>query len=138
MLTKLQENSSSERAAYAAFRPDIEGLRALAVSLVVAFHSNVPGLSGGFIGVDVFFVISGYLISGLLLAEIEKTGSISLVAFYARRARRLLPAAWLVLTFTFIAGALLLSPIEQELLARTGRAAALYLSNIWFLVNSTD
>src|SRR5437016_12565735 len=74
------------------FRPVIEGLRAIAILLVVAFHVGIPTLQGGFIGVDVFFVISGYLITGLLVREIESTGRLSFVGFYARRARRLLPA----------------------------------------------
>ncbi len=66
------------------YRPDIDGLRALAVVPVVLFHANVPGFAGGFVGVDVFFVISGFLITGLLLREGEKTGGISLLGFYAR------------------------------------------------------
>src|SRR5260370_10887336 len=74
------------------FRPDIEGLRGLAVAVVVAFHCGIPTLSGGFVGVDVFFVLSGYLITGLLVAEVRSTGTIDLARFYARRVRRLLPA----------------------------------------------
>src|SRR4026207_976885 len=83
----------------AGFRPDIEGLRGLAVLLVVVFHAGLP-LPGGFIGVDVFFVISGFLITGLLLRERERSGRIDLLAFYARRVRRLLPAALVVLLLT--------------------------------------
>src|SRR3972149_10144231 len=74
------------------FRPDIEGLRGIAVLLVVLFHAGLP-IPGGFIGVDVFFVISGFLITGLLVREHERTGRVSLSNFYARRIRRLLPAA---------------------------------------------
>src|ERR1700690_1748995 len=91
-----------------AFRPDIEGLRGVAVSLVVIYHAALlSGLSGlfvgGFIGVDVFFVISGFLITGLLLREVERRGRLSFRAFYARRVRRLAPAGALVLVVTLIA-----------------------------------
>src|SRR6516162_2074063 len=75
------------------FRPDIEGMRGLAVLLVVLFHAGLAGVAGGFVGVDVFFVISGFLITGLLLRERDRTGSVDLWRFYARRARRILPAA---------------------------------------------
>ncbi|MFE2310378.1 acyltransferase family protein, partial [Streptomyces sp. NPDC059411] len=80
-----------------AFRPDIEGLRALAVLAVLAFHAGIPGLAGGFVGVDVFFVVSGYLITGLLVREAVTTGRIRLLDFFSRRARRLLPSAAVVL-----------------------------------------
>ena len=94
------------------FRPDIEGLRGIAVLMVVAFHAKIPPWGGGFLGVDVFFVLSGYLITALLLQELESTGTVNLVGFYARRARRLLPAAAVVIAFTVVAGTLLLSPLE--------------------------
>ena len=74
------------------YRGDIEGLRAVAILLVIAAHAGMPWLTGGFIGVDVFFVLSGYLITGLLLQEIKETGGLRLWKFYARRMRRLLPA----------------------------------------------
>ena len=73
------------------FRPDLEGLRAVAVILVLLYHARVPGFSGGYIGVDVFFVLSGFFITGLVIREMRATGSLSLSGFYARRARRLLP-----------------------------------------------
>ncbi|MDN5716304.1 MAG: acyltransferase [Janibacter sp.] len=81
-------------------RLDIEGLRAVAILLVLVYHAGVPWLTGGFIGVDVFFVISGFLITGLLVREIESTGRVSLPRFYARRAKRLLPATVLVIITT--------------------------------------
>ena len=80
-----------------AFRNDIQGLRAIAVLLVLLYHASVPFVSGGFVGVDVFFVLSGYLITGLLVRELEATGTIRLLDFYAKRARRLLPASFTVL-----------------------------------------
>ncbi len=84
------------------YRPDIEGLRAVAIGLVLIYHAGVDQMPGGFVGVDVFFVISGFLITGLLIRELERSGRISLRQFYARRAKRLLPAAGLVLVVTAI------------------------------------
>ena len=98
------------------FRPDLEGLRAVAVVLVLLYHASVPGVAGGYVGVDVFFVLSGFLITGLLLREAKRTGTISLPAFYARRARRLLPASALVLLVTVIASA-----VAHAAAARAGR-----------------
>jgi peptidoglycan/LPS O-acetylase OafA/YrhL len=116
------------------YRPDIDGLRAIAVAIVVAFHAGVPGFGGGFIGVDVFFVISGFLITGLLVEELRETGSISLSRFYARRVRRLLPALALVLVATILLGSVLLLGVagEQQALAKSALAATLSVSNIWF------
>ena len=121
-----------------AFRPDIEGLRGIAVLIVVAFHCGVPGFSGGFVGVDVFFVLSGYLITGLLVAEIQKTTRLNLLQFYARRVRRLLPACALTLVITLLVGALILAPQELTLAGRAARATALYMSNVFFAVNAAD
>ena len=84
-------------------RGDIEGLRAIAVGTVLLYHVGMPFLPGGFVGVDIFFVISGFLITSLLLRETVRSGRISIADFYARRARRLLPAASVVLVFTAIA-----------------------------------
>lgn len=90
--------------AHLGFRPDIEGMRAVAVALVVLSHAGLTGLAGGYVGVDVFFVISGFLITTLLLNEVGRSGTVSLAGFYARRALRLLPASALVLVAT-VAGA---------------------------------
>ena len=120
------------------FRPDIEGLRGIAVLIVVLFHCGIPGFSGGFVGVDVFFVLSGYLITGLLVAEIQKTSELSLLQFYARRARRLLPASALTLVVTILLGAIILAPSELDLVGHAARAAALYSSNIFFDKNAGD
>ncbi|SDG07368.1 Peptidoglycan/LPS O-acetylase OafA/YrhL, contains acyltransferase and SGNH-hydrolase domains [Sinosporangium album] len=120
------------------FRPDIEGLRAVAVLAVLAFHATVPGLTGGFVGVDVFFVISGFLITGLLLRDVAERGRFSLVDFYARRARRLLPAAGIVLIATAFAAWLVLPPLRAPEVAGDVIAAALYLANWRFVAAQTD
>jgi peptidoglycan/LPS O-acetylase OafA/YrhL len=115
------------------FRRDIEGLRCIAVLAVVGFHYGVPGIGGGFVGVDIFFVISGYLITGLLLQELDRHGEINLLRFYGRRARRLLPASLLVTVTTLICCIFIFSPLEQKVLAKAAFASSLYLSNLWFL-----
>ncbi len=120
------------------YRPDIEGLRGIAVLLVVAFHCGVPGVTGGFVGVDVFFVLSGYLITGLLVAEIQKTSRLSLLHFYARRVRRLLPASALTLAVTLLIGAFIMAPQELAFAGRAARATALYMSNVFFAKNAAN
>lgn len=120
------------------FRGDIEGLRAVAVLAITLYHFSMPGIPGGFVGVDVFFAISGYLITTLLVREAERTDRINLANFYARRARRLLPAALAMTIVTLAVGFLLFSPMEQ---LRAGKAAAVssaYLSNFWFLKQTWD
>jgi peptidoglycan/LPS O-acetylase OafA/YrhL len=97
-----QVSNRTETGTSTTFRRDIQGLRAVAITLVLLGHAGFAAVPGGFIGVDVFFVISGFLITGLLLAEVERTGRISLAGFLARRARRLLPAAGVVLTATLL------------------------------------
>lgn len=119
------------------FRPDIEGMRAIAVLLVVAFHYEL-GLPGGFIGVDIFFVVSGYLITGILLRELQQTGALDLVQFYGRRARRLLPALLVVSVATLVAAAFVLSPVERGDVAKAGFAASAYMSNFWFMTRAFD
>src|SRR6188508_1834776 len=104
---------SGERAEGDAFRPDLEGLRGLAILLVLLFHAGIPGITGGFIGVDVFFVLSGFLITGLLIRERERTGRVSLPAFYARRARRILPAALVVIVGTLFFANAVLPPLDM-------------------------
>ncbi|MGW4382450.1 acyltransferase family protein [Kitasatospora sp. NPDC004531] len=116
----------------AGFRPDIQALRALAVSIVVLNHLWPTRLTGGYVGVDVFFVISGYLISAHLLREIESTGRIGIARFYARRVRRLLPAAFLVL-IGVVAAAFLVVPHERwAAYGHEVMAGALYWEN-WLL-----
>lgn len=120
------------------FRADIEGLRGIAVLIVVAYHCRIAGFSGGFVGVDVFFVLSGYLITGLLVAEFQKTARLDLLQFYARRVRRLLPAAALTLVVTMLIGALVLAPLELSFAGRAAMATALYVSNVFFAVSAAD
>lgn len=119
-------------------RPDIQGLRALAVLYVVFYHARLPYFTGGFVGVDVFFVISGYLITGLLVRELERKGRIDFAAFYARRIRRLLPAAVVVLVVTAVFVRILLSPLEQREMVPAILSSALYFSNLWFATQATD
>src|SRR5580704_4136136 len=114
------------------FRPDVQGLRAVAVLLVVLYHANVPDLTGGFVGVDVFFVISGFVITGLLLRERHSTGPTSLFSFYARRCRRILPAATLVVVVTVIAAYVFLGVVAGSGTADDGRWAAAFLANVHF------
>jgi peptidoglycan/LPS O-acetylase OafA/YrhL len=125
-------------AASKSFRPDIEGLRALAVSGVIAFHFGFTGLPGGFVGVDIFFVISGYLITKHLQQEIAKHGAVNLWTFYARRARRLLPASLFVILTTLLAGYFVLAPSEQQLYSKGALFASTYIINLWLIRWSLD
>lgn len=119
-------------------RPDIQGLRAVAVALVVLDHAAVPFLAGGFVGVDVFFVISGFLITGHLLAEVEAHGRIRFAEFYARRVRRILPAAVVVAVATVVGCLALVSPLRWAQIVEDGLASVLYIPNISFAVQGTD
>ena len=114
------------------FRPDVEGLRAVAVLLVVLYHADVPGISGGFVGVDVFFVISGFVITGLLLRERQSTDRTSILHFYARRCRRILPAATLVILAAVALSYLVLGVVTGANTAGDGRWAAIFLANFHF------
>lgn len=120
------------------FRGDVEGLRAVAVVLVLLYHAGVPLISGGFVGVDVFFVISGFLITTQLATELNRTGRISLVRFYARRAKRLLPATAVVLVATTL---LTWQFLPQTRWTDTGHdivASALYFGNWRFADQAVD
>ncbi len=114
------------------YRPEIDGLRAIAVSAVVLYHAGTF-VGAGAIGVDVFFVISGYLITALLSAEFDRHQRLDLLQFYARRVRRLLPALLTVVTLTVIASAWLLSPHgEAQLTLRSGAWSLLFAGNLFF------
>lgn len=121
-----------------AFRPDVEGLRALAVILVVAAHIKIPFLLGGFVGVDVFFVISGFLMTGLLVGEVEASGKVDLFMFYAKRLLRLMPALMLVFFISVLAGMLLLSPLEQINQVGAAMSVPLWMSNLYFMSEQMD
>jgi peptidoglycan/LPS O-acetylase OafA/YrhL len=99
------------------------------VLAVVLFHADVPGVGGGYIGVDVFFVISGFLITGLLWREVSTAGTVRLRRFYGARARRLLPASAAVGVVTAIASAFLLPPLQAQIAFVDGIASALYVGN---------
>lgn len=120
------------------FRKDVQALRGLAVALVVAFHAWPERLPGGFVGVDAFFVISGFLITGLLVQEHARQGRIDLPGFYARRARRLLPAACLVIVATLLVVATTRSAFEVREQVPAAVAAALYASNLRYAWLSVD
>ncbi|MEZ5193287.1 MAG: acyltransferase family protein [Nocardioides sp.] len=119
-------------------RADIQGLRAVAVLTVIASHAFARPVTGGFVGVDVFFVISGFLITQLLVREVAGTGRLSILGFYARRARRILPAATLVLVATAIATALWLGPVRAPEALRDTVWAAFFAANIRFARSGTD
>lgn len=120
------------------FREDIQGLRAVAVVLVVLYHVGVPGIRGGYVGVDVFFVISGYLISGHLLESLRTTGRVDFADFYARRVRRILPAAFVVILGSTIAAVLIVPPISLPRVLSDAMASVLMVPNFVFAARETD
>jgi peptidoglycan/LPS O-acetylase OafA/YrhL len=113
--------------------PSIDGLRAVAILSVVAYHAGVPGVSGGYAGVDVFFVISGFLITSYLAHELNADGSLDIISFFARRVRRLIPALAVVVVSTLILGSVFLTPVgEQQDLARSAISTAAFVANFYF------
>ena len=110
----------------------------MAVALVVLFHANIPGLRGGYVGVDVFFVISGFVITGVLLRERARVGSTSLLHFYTRRIRRILPAASLVIIASVIAAYVLLGSVSGNQNASDARWASVFLINVHFAATGTN
>ncbi|MDQ1703508.1 MAG: hypothetical protein QOF57_2760, partial [Frankiaceae bacterium] len=137
---------------HAGFRPDVEGLRAVAILPVVAYHAaqfaapsaghwisrTLGQVTGGFLGVDVFFVISGFLITGLLAREVQERGTISFGRFYARRARRILPAATVVLLVTLAASALILPAARAGQVAHDVLSAAVFQADMHFAGAGVD
>jgi peptidoglycan/LPS O-acetylase OafA/YrhL len=113
-----------------AYRPDIDGLRALAVIAVILFHNGIPGFAGGYVGVDIFFVISGYLITQLLEASREESARRTLSAFYLRRMRRILPALLATCLVTAIVGVVLFTPDELVNVGKYLAATPVLLSNV--------
>jgi len=119
------------------YRPDIDGLRAVAILGVVAYHVGIPGITGGFTGVDVFFVISGFLITQLLVRQVDASGHLSLAEFYARRMRRILPALGVVIGTTLIAGMFILPPTgDRRQMIESALASLGFVANQFFLVNT--
>lgn len=116
--------------------PQIQALRALAALLVLVYHAK--WLDGGYIGVDIFYVISGFLITGILIRELDSKNTISLIAFYARRTKRLLPASFLVIFATGIAGYIFLPASMRESFGRDIIAASTYISNFLFALWEND
>ena len=112
------------------YRPEIDGLRAIAVIPVILFHAAVPGFSGGFVGVDIFFVISGFLITTIIVADMEGPSGFSIVRFYERRARRILPALFAMLAVSTVAAFFLLLPMELWEYGKNLLGATLFFSNI--------
>jgi len=120
------------------FRRDIEGLRAVAILAVVLYHAHVGVVPGGYVGVDVFFVISGYLITDHLFREVSGSGTVSFGSFYGRRIRRLLPASFLVIAATAVASAIILPPLLARSALKDGVACALYVGNYHFALLQTN
>lgn len=117
------------------YRKDIDGLRAIAVIPVIAFHAGFFGLQGGYLGVDIFFVISGYLITSILAAQLSKE-QFSIVAFYEKRARRLLPALFFVLFVTSLAAVFLLGPQDLKDFGQSVVSVVGFVSNFYFYLTS--
>jgi peptidoglycan/LPS O-acetylase OafA/YrhL len=113
------------------YRPEIDGLRAIAVIPVVLFHAGIDGLSGGYVGVDIFFVISGYLITSIILSEMSAE-KFSLIRFYERRARRILPALFFVMISSLIVALLTMNPDQFEGFGASAVSVVTYLSNFYF------
>lgn len=122
------------------YRPDIDGLRTIAIVPVVLFHAGLPGLGGGFAGVDVFFVISGFLITGILHKELAARNTIDILSFYARRVARIFPALVLVSAATLLCGAVLLSSalFEVQALTKSVIASLGFVANFYFLNATSD
>src|SRR3954449_9253707 len=115
------------------YRPALDGVRAVAVYLVVFFHSGLSAVGGGFIGVDLFFVLSGFLMTNVLLNDVDEFGRIRFGQFYARRARRLLPAALVVAIVTSVVFLLVASVVQRLSYVRDAQSALLYGANWHFL-----
>ena len=117
------------------YRPDIDGLRTLAVVPVILFHAGAAWMPGGFVGVDIFFVISGYLISSIILREVQ-AGEFSFLRFYERRLRRIIPALLVVLIVTVAVFQVIALPDQAQETSKSAIAALLSVSNFYFWQSS--
>ncbi len=120
------------------YRPSLDGLRSVAVYLVLLFHTGLAALGGGFVGVDLFFVLSGFLVTSVILSEVDTTGRLGLGGFYARRVRRLLPAAVVVVVATSLVFLLVSSVVRRLPMVGDAQSALLYYANWHFLGQSSD
>jgi len=132
------ERAQERRPAKKEFRPDIEGLRGFTLLAILGFHAEVPGVGGGFVGPDVFFIISGFVITGNLWGELSTSGTIGLRRFYGSRARRLLPVSATIGVVTMIASAVLLPPLQARTVMGDGITSALYVGNYWFILRGVN
>ncbi|WP_445170731.1 acyltransferase family protein [Mycolicibacterium sp. Dal123E01] len=132
------EKVEDKRPAEKEFRPDIEGLRGFTLLAILGFHAAVPGVGGGFVGPDVFFIISGFVITGQLWRELSGTGTIGMRKFFGARARRLLPVSVTVGIFIMIGAAILLPPLQARTAETDGIASSLYVGNYWFILRGVD
>jgi len=117
------------------YRPDIDGLRAFAIAAVVFFHAGFDGVPGGFVGVDIFFVISGFLITGLIVERLRQ-GEFSFWEFYARRIRRIFPALFTLLPVVLLAGYFMLTPAEYDTLGASAVYSSAFLANVYFWLHT--
>jgi peptidoglycan/LPS O-acetylase OafA/YrhL len=130
---KAVKAESPSKAPRTNYRPDIDGIRGTAAIMVMGYHAHVPGFEGAYIGLDLFFVVSGFVIAGLLMGEFERSGRIRWSAFYARRARRLIPAKATMLLGVLILSYFVMAPTgAQQDTARSAAAAATFVSNFFF------
>jgi peptidoglycan/LPS O-acetylase OafA/YrhL len=131
----LLESMQHDHLPHLSYRPEVDGLRAVAVLSVILFHAGVTGLPGGFTGVDIFFVISGFLITKIIVNALRER-RFSFMEFYARRFKRLMPAALFMLLTTVVFGYWILTPDKYVELAKSAVYASLFLANVWFANNS--
>ena len=120
------------------YRKDLQGLRAVSILLIVLAHSSLGIFEGGFVGVDVFFVLSGFLITGILQKELYQTNGISFINFYGRRLKRLLPALLFMILIVFLSSLFLLSDIELNAQLESTNFALTWISNIYFSYRDID
>lgn len=141
--TRVREETLNDRSPIASrdrgrFRSDIQGLRAVAVMMVLLYHAGVPFFAGGYVGVDVFFVISGFLITGHLYSGLRQQGRVAFREFYARRVRRILPASIVVVIMTTVSAIVVFPPLVWPRVFRDAIATSLYVPNILFAKEGTD